>query len=97
MTPEQMLDLLHAALLVTMGGVIYLWWWARTCRCEKCAFHVNEQRVARLTREQEVRDWAESQKHLHHEVAHKGWGYDKGDPDITDCADKACPRNRKVI
>jgi hypothetical protein len=97
MTLEQMIDLLHAALLVAMGGAIYLWWWARTCRCAKCSFHVNEQRVKRLEAERVKLEQAEQQAHLRHDADHKGWGWDPGDPDVSDCADASCPRNTRGV
>lgn len=51
--------------------------------CPKCAYHANEGRMARLR-----------QADLNHDTEHKGFGWKTGAPDIRDCHDEACSRNR---
>lgn len=73
------------AILLLLIVVCYLWWWTSQCRCEKCAFHVNEQRMARLRE-------AEAQ----HDNEHKGWDFATGEwKDKLPCRDPSCPRNPK--
>lgn len=73
----------------------------RTGRCSKdnpcaqCSFHVNEQRMARATAEQERVDEAKANLELRHDAAHKGWGWATGEPDIQDCPDATCSRNKR--
>ena len=80
------LTLTHLALIVAGAVIGYLWWWARECRCEKCAFHVNEARVARLRHAE-----------LKHDTAHKGFGFKDGAKDYLPCDDDTCPRNPKRL
>jgi len=61
--------------------------------CPKCAFHVNEQRVERLTAERERVEEQERQITLRHDAAHKGWGWAEDKPDRYNCTDEKCSRN----
>lgn len=56
--------------------------WDHGCRCEKCSFHVNEQRIARLRADE-----------LRHDADHKGFGFKAGEPDRFSCGDDNCNRN----
>lgn len=76
------IDVLSLALAIAMLGALLLYLMPGPCRCEKCGFHVNERRMA-----------AERQRELKHDVAHKGFGYRDGDPDMYACGDEQCPRN----
>lgn len=65
--------------------------------CPKCSFHVNEQRMKRLEADRLRIEEVERQKKLRHDVDHKGWGWALGDPDVMDCDDETCPRNKKRV
>lgn len=63
--------------------------------CGKCAFHVNEQRMARLEEEHRRVEEAKRQAEIRHDVAHKGFGWATGAKDQYNCADESCARNVK--
>jgi hypothetical protein len=63
--------------------------------CPKCAFHVNEQRMAKLEAEHQRVEEAKRQMELRHDAAHKGFGWALGEPDKYNCGDEACARNVK--
>lgn len=65
--------------------------------CPKCAFHVNERRMRGLEADRKRVEEAERQQALRHDVAHKGWGWATGDPDVSNCDDETCPRNKKRV
>lgn len=74
----------EAVLAAALLWCTYLTWWANRCRCEKCSFHVNEDRMARA-----------KQADLSHETEHKGFAWREGDPDRYMCRRPDCDRNPK--
>lgn len=86
MNPTDAVTVLQIALVFVGALAVILWMLPSPCSCEKCAFHVNEKRMERARQ-------AEAQ----HDIQHKGFGYRDGDPDIRDCRDSACSRNRNGV
>lgn len=74
------------ALLLAVSASLYLWWWAKECRCEKCAFHANERRMEAARR-----------KDREHDAQHRGYNYltGKWDSDQYNCEDSHCSRNKE--
>lgn len=64
-------------------GVLALVFGPQECRCPRCQYHRDQDNRSR-----------ERQRELRHEISHKGWGYSDRDPDIYNCYDIRCPRNR---
>lgn len=62
--------------------------------CPKCAFHVNEGRMAQYEADHKRIAEVEKQKELRHNAAHKGWGWAEDKQDEYNCHDEGCARNR---
>lgn len=82
MTPLEALDICHIALAAVGALTVILWLIPGPCVCEKCAFHTNERRMAKVR-----------QAELEHDTAHKGFGFREGAKDYLWCDDEECPRN----
>lgn len=91
--PRVALELLSYATLMGMCVSYLLWLLPGRCRCEKCSFHVNERRVARLEADRVRVEERERQIVLRHDAEHKGWGWATGAEDRFNCADEKCNRN----
>lgn len=78
------IEALSYALALALLSLAYFGWWGKECRCDKCAYHVNERRMAALR-----------QAELRHDLAHKGFGWKEGDPDLFPCNQAGCDRNPK--
>lgn len=85
MTP---VEALTYAVVMAAACSYLLWLLPGPCKCEKCAFHVNERRVARLAKD-------EAQREEVHNINHKGFGYGDKTPDRMSCPDEQCSRNPK--
>jgi len=70
MTPLEAVPVLQGALAAAGALGVLLWLVPGECRCEKCAFHANERRMAAVRRAE-----------IEHDAAHKGFGYRDGDRD----------------
>lgn len=75
--------MIEVVILGLMAAAALLWAIPTPCRCEKCGFHVNERNVERM-----------KQIELRHEAEHRGFGDTTHKPDLWDCADITCPRNK---
>lgn len=93
MTHEVALSL---ALAVALGVIAWARWYLSECRCASCQFHIHERRVAAETAKRAAEVEAKRQADLGHEYAHKGGGFQDGDPDRFNCHDDECRRNRPV-
>lgn len=94
MEPQTALVLLAVALVGALALCAYLAWWANECRCDHCAFHKHARRVAAEEKRLHHEQVKKQQEQLAHEMAHKGQGYKDSDPDLYDCLDASCRRNR---
>ncbi len=85
--------------LVLALALVYVYGWLdrKGCRCEKCAFHTNERRMAILKQKEDFERRQADQADLQHDYWHKGAGWTDTMPDKFPCPDKTCPRNPKRV
>ena len=87
-------DLLQLGLVISIFGTVYLWWWAKECRCDHCAFHRHERSERARTLVMRQEEEQARRRYERHERIHRGWDYQEKDTDVWDCPDPACKRNK---
>lgn len=90
--------LIVGAGVVALAGYVYGYMTGRCSPespCPKCAFHVNEGRMARYEADRKRSDEAARQLGLRHDAEHKGFGWATNEPDKYNCHDETCARNVK--
>jgi len=86
--------ILQMAVIFMSAFTALLWLLPAPCKCEKCAFHTNERRVAKLKRAEEIEEQRAKDEVRRHDFQHTGGSFAPNPPDVYDCITPTCPRNK---